>query len=193
VQFFKSNEYHTAGAQWTNRDEKTMARKAKQQVNVGDVFQIPIDDSRAGYGQVVLKPEEPVLFICVFAMTTPPGALADVDEIVRSDILLAGSTFNALINNGHWTIVGNVTANLPSIALPVYKSMREDGMIIETLDRSRSRKASRQEESSLPFRTYTAPIGFELALKAIGGVGEWLPEYDDMKYESLKLSSNVVV
>ncbi len=170
-----------------------MARKAKVEVNVGDVFQIPIDDARVGYGQVVLKPEKPILFICVFAMTTPPGASPDIDEIVHSDILLAGSTFDALFRNGQWKIVGNVASNLPLIALPVYKSGIGDEALVETLDRSRSRKASKQEESSLPFRTYTAPIGFELALKAIGGIGEWLPDYDDMKYETLKLSSSVVV
>lgn len=170
-----------------------MARKAKVEVNVGDVFQIPIDDARVGYGQVVLKPEKPILFICVFAMTTPPGASPDTSDIVRSDILLAGSTFDALINNGQWKIVGNATSNLSSIALPVYKSGIGDDVIVETLDRSRSRKASKQEESSLPFRTYTAPIGFEMALKAIGGIGEWLPLFDKLKYETLKLSSSVVV
>src|SRR4051794_27416313 len=98
--------------QLINRDEVIMARKTKIEVNVGDVFQIPIDDTRIGYGQVVLKPEKPILFICVFAATTAPGVPPDLDEITRSDILLAGSTFDALFNHGRWTIVGNVTSNL---------------------------------------------------------------------------------
>lgn len=179
--------------QLINRNEVIVAKKAKIEVNVGDVFQIPIDDARIGYGQVVLKPENPILFICVFAATTPPGTSPDLNEIVRSDILLAGSTFDALLNNGRWRIVGNVMSNLSSIALPVYKSGMGAEAIVETLDRSRRRRASKQEESLLPFRTYTAPIGFELALKAIGGIGEWLPPYDDMKYDALKASSDVVV
>src|SRR5438105_15772764 len=97
-----------------------MARKAT--VKVGDVFQIPIDDARVGYGQVVLKPENPVLFICVFAATTMRNVSPNFNDIVCSDILLAGSTFDALFKHGRWTIVGNVKSNLSSIALPVYKS-----------------------------------------------------------------------
>jgi hypothetical protein len=34
---------------------------------------------------------------------------------------------------------------------------------------------------------------FELALKAIAGVGEWVADYDDLKYDNLKASSEVVV
>lgn len=170
-----------------------MARKLKIEMNVGDVFAIPIDDARVGYGQIVLKPEKPVLFICVFAMTSPPGSSPDLNEVVRSDILLMGSTFDALLQNGQWKIVGSIVENLSSIALPVYKSGMGDETIVETVDRSRSRKANRQEEASLPFRTYTAPIGFELALKAIGGVGEWLPLFDKMNYETLKPSSQVII
>jgi hypothetical protein len=68
-----------------------------------------------------------------------------------------------------------------------------DDAVVETLDRSRRRRATQQEEQSLPFRKYRAPIGFELALKAIAGIGEWQPGYDGLKYDSLKRSSNVVV
>lgn len=170
-----------------------MARKAKVELNVGDVFQIPIDDARVGYGQVVLKPEKPVLFICVFAATTSLGVLPDLNEVVRSDILLAGSTFDAKFRHGHWTVVGNVTSNLSTIALPVYKDGLGDQAFVETLDRSRRRPATTQEERSLPFRTYTAPVGFEMALKAIAGICQWLPAYNDLKYDDLKASSGVVV
>ncbi|HEX2970891.1 MAG TPA: Imm26 family immunity protein [Tepidisphaeraceae bacterium] len=166
---------------------------SKVRVQVGDVFQIPIDNVRVGYGQVVLRPEKNVLFICVFAATTPVGVSPDLDEIVKSDILLAGSTFDAKFRHGHWTIVGEVTSNLSAIALPVYKEGLGDKAFVETLDRSRRRPATRQEEQSLPFRTYTAPVGFEQALKAIAGVGEWLPAYDDLKYDALKASSEVIV
>jgi len=170
-----------------------MTARAKLKVTVGDVFQIPIDDNRVGYGQVVLRPEKPVLFICVFAATTRPDQLPNIDEIIGSDILLAGNTFDAKFNHGHWTIVGNRTSNLTTIALPNYKSGMGDTAIVEAIDRSRRRPASKEEEHSLPFRTYTAPMNFELALKAIAGVGEWLREYDDLKYDDLKASSEIVV
>lgn len=170
-------------------NELKMAKKVK--AKIGDVFQIPIDDARVGYGQVVLFPEKSSLFICVFAATTPPGVEPDLNEIVRSDILLAGSTYDGKLWHGHWPIVGNVTTNLPSIALPVYKSGMGATAIVETLDNSRRRPATKQEEEFLPFRHYAAPGVFEDALKAIAGLGEW--RYDKLSYEILKASSEVVV
>ena len=166
---------------------------AKVKTKVGDIFQIPIDSNRVGYGQVVLLPEANVLFICVFAATTRPDETPDLCEIVHSDILLAGNTFDAKFNHGHWHIVGNVTDNLPSIELPIYKYGRGSETMVETVDRSRCRRATKAEEYSLPFRTYTAPVGFELAIKAIGGVGEWLEDFNDLKYDQLRKSSNVVI
>ncbi len=168
-----------------------MASKVK--VQVGDVFQIPIDDSRWGYGQVVLQPEKNVLFICVFAATTESDQAPDLEQVVRSDILLAGNTFDAKFNHGHWPIVGNLISNLVKIPLPNYKSGKEETTIVETLDRSRRRSATKEEEQFLSFRTYTAPVGFELALKAIAGVGRWLLGYDDLKYDKLKVSSKIMV
>jgi Immunity protein 26 len=166
---------------------------ARVKVTVGDVFQIPIDASRVGYGQVVLQPENNVLFICVFAATTPPDETPDLQQIVRSEILLAGSTFDAKFNHGHWPIVGRVTENLTTIELPVYKYGKDDETMLESLDRSRQRRATKEEASSLPFRTYTAPVGFELALKAIAGVGEWLGAFDDLKYDQLRKSNEIVI
>lgn len=172
-------------------NELKMAKKIK--AKIGDVFQIPIDDARVGYGQVVLFPEKSSLFICVFAATTPPGVEPDLNGIVQSDILLAGSTYDGKLWHGHWPIVGNVTTNLPSIALPVYKSGMGATAIVETLDNSRRRPATQEEERVLPLRTYTSPIGFEWALKAIAGIGDWQLEFDALKYDTLKSSSKVVV
>jgi hypothetical protein len=171
-----------------------MARKVK--IGVGDVFQIPIDSTRMGYGQVVLRPEKnvkSVLFICVYAATTGPDEAPNISQIVRSGILLAGNTFDAKLHNGDWPIVGNLSENLPSIALPNFKSGMGDEAVVETLDRRRRRRATPEEERFLPFRSFTSPIGFELALKAIGGRGEWRDEFNSLNYEELRKSSEVIV
>lgn len=167
-----------------------MALKVK--VNVGDIFQIPIDSARVGYGQVVFIPEKKVLFVCVYAETTRPDETPNIRQIVQSDVLLAGNTFDGKIWNGDWPIVGNIMENLPSIALPTYKYGMGDEAVVETLDRTRRRRATPEEEQSLPFRAYTAPIRFELALKAIGGVGEWRDDFDSLSYEQLRKSSEVI-
>jgi hypothetical protein len=169
---------------------------ARVQINVGHVFQIPIDSERVGYGQVVLRPEQnvkSVLFVCVYAQTTRPDESPNAQQIVLSDILLAGLTFDAKLNNGDWPIVGSVTENLPSIALPNYNYRMSEKAVVETLDRRRRRWATPEEEQSLPFRTYASPMVFELALKAIGGVGQWRDDFNDLKYETLRKSASIVV
>jgi len=168
----------------------------KVEINVGDVFQIPIDSARVGYGQVVLRPEKNVkgvLFICVYAETTRPDEAPDIRQIVQSDILLAGNAFDAKLNHRHWPIVGNTTENLASVALPNYKYAQGDDVVVENLDRTRRRPATVEEAHALPLRTYSSPAVFELALKAIGGVGEWRSEFDDLKYDELRKSSDVIV
>jgi hypothetical protein len=168
-----------------------MANKVK--ITVGDVFQVPIDSERVGFGQVVALPEKNVLFICIFSAMTHPNETPDLRQIVHSDILLAGNTFDAKFNHGHWRIVGNVTDNLTSIDLPVYKYGKGAETMVEALDRSKSRRATEAEEELVPFRTYTAPIGFELALKAISGVGVWSDDFYDLKYDPLRKSSQLML
>ena len=180
--------------QYRHPREQIMA--ARVQINPGDVFQIPIDSERVGYGQVVLRPEQnvrSVLFVCVYAQTTRPHESPNVQQIILSDILLAGLTFDAKLHNGDWPIVGSVTENLPNIALPNYKYRMSEKAVVETLDRRRRRWATPEEEKSLPFRTYASPMVFELALKAISGVGQWRDDFNNLKYEELRKSESIVV
>ena len=109
----------------------------KVNAKVGDIFQIPIDDARVGYGQVVVQPEKNVLFVCVFSATTRSGEQPELDAVVRSEILLAGNTFDAKIWHGHWPVVGNVPPNMRAIALPNYKEGQPGQAFGESLDLKR--------------------------------------------------------
>ena len=53
-------------------------------VKLGDIFQIPLDATRFGYGQVVAQPEKKVLFICVFAAVTERGKQPNLDAVTHS-------------------------------------------------------------------------------------------------------------
>lgn len=165
-----------------------MAEKVR--AKVGDIFQIPIDDTRVGYGQVVVQPEKNVLFVCAFAATTRPGEQPDLEIILRSEILLAGNTFDAKIWHGHWPVVGNEPPNMQAIALPNYKEGLPGEAFIESLDMKRRRRATLEEERLLPFRAYVAPVRFENAMKALFGIGDWLATYEDLKYERVRQSSS---
>jgi hypothetical protein len=158
-----------------------MALRVKPKV--GDIFQVPLDTVRFGYGQVVALPEKNVLFICLFAATTERSVQPDLQAIVRSAILLAGNTFDAKLWHGHWPVVGNMTPDLAAIVLPNYKEGPPGQAFVENLDLTRRRRATPQEEAILPFRSYVAPVRYEKALQALAGIGEWRPEYEDLRYE----------
>lgn len=168
-----------------------MALRVK--ARVGDIFQIPIDDTRVGYGQVVMQPDKSSLFICIYSIRTRPGEQPDLDAVVQSEILLAGNTFDARIWHGYWPVVGNIEPNMATIALPNYKEGLPGRANVENLDRTRRRPATKEEEQILPFRSYVAPIRFEKALKALAGIGEWRPEHEDLKYERVLRCSSVIV
>ncbi len=168
-----------------------MAEKVK--AKVGDVFQIPIDDTRVGYGQVVVQPEKNVLFVCVFSATTRPDEHPDPEVVLRSEILLAGNTFDAKIWHGHWPVVGNTPPNMDAIALPNYKEGLPGQAFVESLDLKRRRRATIEEERLLSFRGYVAPVRFENALKALFGIGEWLADYEDLKYQRVRESSSIMI
>jgi len=168
-----------------------MADKIK--AKVGDIFQMPIDDTRVGYGQVVVQPERKVLFVCAFAATTRPGEQPDLNVILRSEILLAGNTFDAKIWHGHWPVVGNLPPNMGTIVLPNYKEGLPGQALVESLDRTRRRRATIDEERLLPFRLYVAPVGFEKALKALFGIGEWLADDEDLRYDRVRQSGLIVI
>ncbi len=160
---------------------------------VGDIFQIPLDSSRVGYGQVLAQPEKNVLFICLFSTKTERGIQPDLLSIIRSEILLAGNTFDAKIWHGHWPVVGNIMPDLENIALPNYKEGPPGQAFVENLNLTRKRAATKQEEDVLLFRSYVAPVRYEKALKALAGVGEWRSEYDELRYEHTLRSSKVVI
>lgn len=168
-----------------------MAEKVR--AKVGDIFQIPLDDTRVGYGQVVVQPEKNVLFVCAFVATTRPDEQPDLETILRSEILLAGNTFDAKIWHGHWTVVGNVPPDMKAIALPKYKEGLPGQAFIESLDLKQRRRATTEEERLLPFREYVAPIRFENALKALFGIGDWLAMYEDLKYARVRQGSSIAI
>ncbi len=163
----------------------------KVRASIGDVFQIPIDDARVGYGQVIAQPLKGVLYICAFRMTTMRDEQPYLDAILGSEVLLAGNTFDAKIWHGHWPVVGNVEPK--AIALPNYKEGAPGQALVESFDQKRRRRATAEEERLLPYRSYSAPMVIQDALKAALGIGEWLPNYEDLKYERVRQAASVLV
>lgn len=161
----------------------------KQKAKIGDVFLIPVDESRFGIGQIAgdWKGE---LYIVIFDVVHRSDAV-DSASVASEQPLFAALSLDAKIHNGDWRIIGNLTENLDRIPQPVFKVNQDGQVFLESRDRSITRPASHFETEALRFRTVVAPVRLENALKAAQGVGEWNPRFDELRanyaFESSRL------
>lgn len=162
-----------------------------QKAHVGDVFLVPIDESRRGIGQIAgdWKGE---LYVVIFDAVYD-GENVDPNSVNSATPLFAALSLDAKIHNGDWRIIGNVTENLDGIPQPVFKVNQDGEVFLESRDRSATRQASSEEAESLRLRTVVAPVRLEKALKAYNGVGDWSIRYDDLRYDYALESSRYVV
>lgn len=163
-------------------------------VKVGDVFAIPIDDDRSGIGQLVAE-KGAVLYIVVYDAALSNGAAetgAWTEVTETAPLLLAALSLDGKIYNGHWPIVGNRTDNLGALPDPVFKVGQSGEMLLENRDLSVRRVATEVELEVLRYRTVTAPVRFEKALKAHHGIGEWSEHYDPLLADYAIASSRLI-
>ncbi|MDF1836101.1 MAG: Imm26 family immunity protein [Alteraurantiacibacter sp. bin_em_oilr2.035] len=159
------------------------------QVNVGDVFLIPLDDENWVLGQLV-SDYKGELYVSIFSQKV---ATQDVDAksvIGQSPIFLA-LTLDAKLFHGDWPIVGNVQDNLVDFPQPAFK-VRQSGVVyIESRDRTISRQATPTEAEILRYRSVSSPAMIEKAVQAHFGLGDWASHYDKFPagyaYQSARL------
>ncbi len=159
--------------------------------SLGDVFMLPVGDGSYGIGQVAgdWKGE---LYLVIYDASYAT-AVADPNDVCSLNPLLSALSLDAKIYNGDWPIVGNTMENLSSLPQPVYKVEQGGRLYIESRDRNVTRVASQGEESVLRFRNVVAPIRLENALKALRGVGEWNPRFDELKPDYAQESAKVLI
>ena len=163
-------------------------------LRVGDVFTVPLDEQRHGFGQVVATYKKHGHYFAIFdkAYTTSwepvPGDIA-VDRIA-----LLALSFDAKIHVGDWKIVGNapVVDNLP---LPAYKVAigTPDEVYVEDYSGQRQRRATRSEVDLLPYRTFVAPVRLENAFRALHGLAAWVAAFDGLVPNELTTTKRLFV
>jgi len=163
---------------------------------LGDIFEIPIDDTRVGYGQVVAVRVAThafcmVVFERIFEMEPPPS----LEVVVGSDILLVANTFDSRIKNGSWTVVGRREPDLSRVPFPAYKLSvgAIDDVFVVSYDGKRRRRATPEETSVLDFRWDVAPIRLEKALKAFHGLLPWDDDYARLGYQHAATRATIEV
>lgn len=158
----------------------------------GDVFLIPLDESRVGLGQVAdVLPSE--LCLVAFAGSWPTHSLPIANDVIAREPRFATLSFDAKIWNGDWRIIGNTVENLSSIRSPLFKVRVSGCVLIEKHDGSKSRLASADEAEFLRYRSTVAPIRLENAVKADHGIADWNPAFDKLLYSFAKDSSELKI
>lgn len=162
-------------------------------VTDGDVFQIPIDLHRLGYGQVVgSRPS--TLLVAIFKKLHSRLTAADISQIVLDEVAFLAETFDAKIWSGDWPIVGHAPPDHVRIPFPWYKVTidRATNWYVESYDTTLRRPAMPWEIDSLLLRNVVSPIRLEKALQALHGIGRWDPSYRLMEFEVMRRSSEGV-
>ena len=166
----------------------------KYMTRVGDIFQIPIDENRVGFGQIMARklgpnPDLMVVFERVSQPSIAPSP-TELSKIVESSILFIANTFDVLIRNGRWKNCGNLEPNLKRVPLPCYKlGSGHFGVVVESYDRKRRRRATKAEIAMLDYRNSIGPIRLEKALQAKHGVIPWKASFEKLTFDHIKLQS----
>jgi hypothetical protein len=147
------------------------------EVRAGDVFRIPFGPDEHAYGQVVDQ-KGPQNLVVVFRATDTTA-----EEALRSGIELAAIVFDAKFRNGDWPIVSNV---LPvKVAEPWFVLGHEglENLRLENFDGSKTQMVRPAAAAKHGHRSLSYPMALQMAVEAVHGRREWIPEMDG--YRSL--------
>jgi hypothetical protein len=152
------------------------------ELRVGDVFSVPIDDTRVGVGQVVATEEDDAAqYLAIFDAVAPNPDLIDIDQALQERLIFLALSYDGKLYNGHWAIVGNrpVAERIP---LPAWREANLSKGEVDVVDYSgrHRRPASEAEADLLRDRHYYAPAILERALRAKHGLEPWQQRYSDM-------------
>lgn len=155
----------------------------------GDIFEFSISENSKCYGQIVNFYKKDAFSIVIFEGSY--RSRPEIEELLKDNILLFGNTFDAKFYHKHWIVIDNVKSNLDKIKLPYYKIGTEPVYIQDFFD-NKIRKANSEEEQILFYKSYNAPVGFELAMKAYYKIIEWNDAYDEMLYSNVIKSIDLI-
>lgn len=167
-----------------------MAKKQTKATQIGDLFQIAIDDKLVAYGHVVAKCE-PVYYMIAYDLLLFADQSPQIHNILRAPILFLGNFFDVLISTGRWKVVGKESPDLSRIPFPSYKVKIGDYFYVESWNGNRRRLVTAEEESLLDFRDNWGPMYLESALKAYYGHESWLDEFDKLTLPYVELRSRI--
>jgi hypothetical protein len=163
-----------------------------KKLKIGDIFTIPVSDDKNGFGQIIKIPNKHNFIIIVFDGLYSGFEWPSTNEIIQNKILFLGYTMDALFYHEYWNIIGNEFQNLEKIELPYFKLGTTTSTVIVDYKGDKVRKATKIEDENLSYLTVSAPICYELALKAYYKLEDWIEEYNNYFYSKTMESIKIV-
>lgn len=165
--------------------EETKKRK-RVKLRAGDVFEMPLDDGRLGYGVVIVGGG--VLYVIILRTL---HSHRPRPEVLHADpIALVGWTMDALIYHGRWSIVFSGYPSREDVPYPNWKVRVHDSAkqtSIQTTDFTGRvlGPATPEEIELLDNQSSRSPIAYQDALEALHRIRPWRPDYDRLTPEYL--------
>jgi len=161
--------------------------------HLGDVFRMPMDEERVGYGQLLAKSTQGDAFLAgAFETLYPADANPDLNAVVQDRILFAVRSICDMVIAQRWPVVGRVPPRGP-IALPRYRVYVDGkGWCVEGLN-ANVRRASEGEIARLPLASYSSLQSLSTALQAYHGLGEPEDDVYEIEYETILALQDIKV
>lgn len=150
----------------------------KARLELGDVFAVPLDDTRAGMGQVVATYGQGAFYFAIFDLLVhPDDAINQLDEALAAPLLFLAPSLDARLPVPYLTVLGQrpVRAGLP---LPAHREVDGENLVhvVDFSGRLR-RRATDEEARRLQSRHFVAPLRLARALRATAGLEPWTDAY----------------
>lgn len=150
----------------------------KARLELGDVFAVPLDATRAGIGQVVATYGQGAFYFAIFDLLVHPHEAEDaVDQALAADLLFLAPSLDARLPVPYLTVIGSrpVREGLP---LPAHREVDAENMVhVVDFSGRRRRPATDAEARRLQNRRFVAPLRLARALRATAGMEPWNDTY----------------
>lgn len=153
----------------------------KARLELGDVFAVPLDSSRAGIGQVVATYGQGAFYFAIFDLLVHPDAAeASIDEALTADVLFLAPSLDSRLPVPYLTVIGSRPVR-PGLPLPAHRETDADNLV-QVVDFSgrRRRPATDEEARRLQNRRFIAPLRLARALRATAGMEPWQDSYAEL-------------
>lgn len=152
------------------------SKRKRVKLRQGDLFELSVSDGRLGYGLVIIPGG--VLYAAFFKSLH--GSRPDIASLLADEIALVGTTMDSLFYHGRWSVIARDQPIPAAIPFPNWK-VKIGGELRTTDFEGRTHWSMRPDEIELlDYKFSRAPLGYQDALEALNGLGEWQDSYDKL-------------